>query len=80
MNKMMPSALAQIVASSLKVHSIAGKLDDPVRLDLAMCMHARAKATLQFKLNIFKPYRVLELHVIDRQTQHTQGRIDNFNL
>lgn len=42
-------ALAQIVASSLKVHSIAGKLDDPVLLDLAVRMHDRAKATLQAK-------------------------------
>ena len=32
--------VAQIVASSLKVHSIAGKLDDPVLLNLAVRMHA----------------------------------------
>ena len=42
-------ALAQIVALSLKVHSIAGKLDDPVLLNLAVHMHAQAKATLQAK-------------------------------
>ena len=37
----MLSTLAQTVASSLtKVNSIAGKLDDPVRLDLAVHMHA----------------------------------------
>ena len=32
--------VAQVVASSLKVHSIAGKLDDPVLLNLAVRMHA----------------------------------------
>ena len=32
--------VAQIVASSLKVHSIAGKLDDPVLLSRAVRMHA----------------------------------------
>ena len=44
-------ALAQIVASSLKVHSIAGKLDDPILLDFAVRMHARANGTLQAKLS-----------------------------
>ena len=32
--------VAQIAASSLKVHSIAGKLDDPVLLNLAVRIHA----------------------------------------
>ena len=32
--------VVQIVASSLKVHSITGKLDDPVLLNLAVRMHA----------------------------------------
>ena len=43
------AALAQIVASSLKVHSIAGKLDDPLRLNLAVRMHTQANAKLQAK-------------------------------
>ena len=48
--------MAQIAASSLKVHSIAGKLDDPV-LQCACIPEPKP----HYKLNILKAYRVLEL-------------------
>ena len=40
-------ALTQIVDVAMNIHSKAGKLDDPVLLDLAVRIHARASAKLQ---------------------------------
>ena len=38
--------LAHIIDSTMNIHSKAGKLDDPVLLDLAVRLHARASAKL----------------------------------
>ena len=40
-------ALTQMVYLAMNIHSKAGKLDDPVLLDLAVRLHARASAKLQ---------------------------------
>ena len=39
-------SLRELVALTTTLHSIAGKIDDPVLLELAMTMHSRASSKL----------------------------------